>query len=646
YRANSSVKLAVLGAASASGSRGIHVSAALCRIPHFHRKRYRRTLVPPYHQARYADEDLTASEEPPLPLDGSLFTTRPSPEQERRESMLKQRSIYGKLNELNETESNMWYRKLNMPLEHPCCLPLAQAICNANIDPWLIPSAPKVPESAPSSTSPPGTKIDSEEADKGDVGSTPTSAVSAPPIVVASPTSRLSLDQRSSLISLAIEAVRAVEAQHRWPEQPGPRLQARVQQRRICAVMEALLIGCARTGALTAPDDLQADESPFVQMFARYSGLHPSASKRLLLPDLAFMRTGRFLIRAPLAWQLRSRTPLSPLASSLSVRPPPPDWPYNPDLLGLTPEQDYWCFGEIAKFLLKRHGDKVLRAVPGHVTDDARLPGDPCEFGLLLAINGDDPGGVDRQPDQSPPVDFQRPEFWPALTCDALLRLYASTAAQAFHRGFNWVTDLRLGDRPFITMSGSFVGDYLKLSAFQLATVAGGGDYQMVSDSAGQARLSNQMWTQPEPVLLWQRDSRTGRVTDANPEQVLRLADLICSPRCSREEAAEGRPFLDGEAPCSRTRWIGSAEETVYRPVEPLSVHIRQKPRSPNYMYLLDPVQPHTLYRSLAGTHPRFPRLPEAAEARAADWRSKRKFVKRGRRKVVRKPYLITDAFP
>ncbi|KAF7260087.1 hypothetical protein EG68_02727 [Paragonimus skrjabini miyazakii] len=390
-------------------SRFISTTPSFRRQPPHDRQRYKRHHPEPRHSVPFVDDaPLGRLPRKPTSISGLWGSTDPVVKSLRfknGEELKRLPSTFEKLQELYYMENNMWFHSLDLPLQYPEMLEFTQQLTRTNLY---------------------GMDLDVR-------GS--------------------SIVQQYLTYSLTEMLILLNQPRVNQTSSDSEAIAMRSKKRctLIAAFMESLYQACCR-GDL-APHLVrqphQLDERATVETFVKRSypkelfvcwddiaeDLYEDVNETVFDTSENIVR---YRIRAELAWQLRGSEPLKPFVpwddlQCLQDRVPRSN--YRPEAFGLKPV-DCYCFTCVPHAETLDYSE-FARSVAGYWSHSPFWQGDPCEFGLL--------GAIDVAHSEKMLKDLARTSLPPATKTDirmrhglseGLLTAFAWTSAQAYNQAF------------------------------------------------------------------------------------------------------------------------------------------------------------------------------------------------------------------
>ncbi|KAF6772263.1 hypothetical protein AHF37_09147 [Paragonimus kellicotti] len=398
--------------------RLISTTPSFRRQPPQDRQRYKRHHQEPRHSVPFVDDaPLDRLPRKPTSISGLWGSTDPLVKSLRfrnGEELKRLPSTFEKLQELYHMENNMWFHSLDLPLQCPEMLEFTQQLTRTNLY-----------------------SMDLEIRESSIVHQYLTYALTEGLIHLNQPP----VNQTSS-------------------DSEAIAMRSKKRCSLIAAFMEALYQACCR-GDLAAHLTRQPhhlDERATVETFVKRSSpkelfvcwndvaedLYEDANETIFDTSENIVR---YRIRAELAWQLRGSEPLKPFVpwdDPQCLRDRVPRSNYRPEAFGLKPV-DCYCFTCIPHAETLDYSE-FARSVAGYWSHSPFWQGDPCEFGLL--------GAVDVAHSEKMLKDLARTSLPSATKTDirmrhglteGLLTAFAWTSAQAYNQAINrciWLLNL------------------------------------------------------------------------------------------------------------------------------------------------------------------------------------------------------------
>ncbi|EUB59894.1 hypothetical protein ECG_03285 [Echinococcus granulosus] len=401
----------------ATFAKGLRTSAVIQKQPARDRQRRRRKMPPPFHSLPFYDEDplktLKIEHLFPTSIPGSWGTTnvRTTEKFYKIGRALKvQPTLFEKLKELYYHERNLWYHRLDLPLNCTNTLDFSQYITRTNVR--------SLKELTPTYSAP--TNLD--------INIIKNRVQEFLTLCPLQPNS--SSKERQEFLGSFMECIYSVLVEYC----DQSHLRTRATQADVGAKVETFF---KRSGFA----DLYDTER--IKNECLSEGVWEATEDAILDAEELL----RFRICGKLAWQIRTDSPLPPfVAASEGVcfedRLPPDGKLYRPEVFGLDPidHYDFSCL----PFVNSMYSPEYIRSVAGYWPSSPFLPEpvseEPCKFGLL--------GVVDVTPsseqwhfhctDGIAPSDSLARE---ALS-NGILAAFAWTSAMAYNQGFTLYNEL------------------------------------------------------------------------------------------------------------------------------------------------------------------------------------------------------------
>ncbi|KAA3681076.1 uncharacterized protein DEA37_0000760 [Paragonimus westermani] len=617
-------------------SRFISTTPSFRRQPPHDRQRYKRHHPEPRHSVPFVDDaPLSRLPRKPTAISGLWGSTDPLVKSLRfrnGEELKQLPSTFEKIQELYHMENNMWFHSLDLPIQYPEMLEFTQQLTRTNLY-----------------------SMDLEIRESSIVHQYLTYALTEGVSYLNQP-----------LVNHTSSDLEAIAAR------------SKKRYTLIAAFMEALYQACCQ-GDLAPHLTRQPhhlDERATVETFVKRSSpkelfvyrddvaedLYEDANETVF--DTS-ENTVRYRIRAELAWQLRGSKPLKPFVAlddpqCLQDRVPRSN--YRPEAFGLKPI-DCYCFTCVPHTETLDYSE-FARSVAGYWSHSPFWQGDPCEFGLL--------GAVDVARSEKMLKELARTSL-PSATkteirmrhglTEGLLTAFAWTSAQAYNqgkphnsthnlsssfvsKGFTLYNELTY---PLASQLLLIDDDHIQLMRYQLNSLT---SFWKAEDSG---LPFNVAWISPK-VRLFQLDRSTGCTVFVNPEAVSLMISAMLYPTDDDSLSSSLRPYLsDKFAPRDpSTCLIPNSDEaalttitsiTGSKPAQPSMSKLEQAafeaskrsekehptrlfnpPRPhPNEVYFFKVTDKAVLLEEFETTMPdfggQFGRLPETYDALAKKWK-------------------------
>ncbi|CAH8663928.1 unnamed protein product [Dicrocoelium dendriticum] len=514
-------------------ARFISFSASVWKLPPHDRQRYKRHQPEPRHSLPFTDEArLDHLPKKPIPTTGLWGSTAPHIRDKRfkhGELLKSMPSTFDKLQELYHFEDNLWFHSLDLPLKIPGMLPFVQQLTRTNVAKWE-------PE-----------EVDCPLMQK---------------YLLQSLSEGLSLLNRLPLNRID-ERPTAVEAR------------AKHRSRLIAACLESAYQAWTRAYPCSSPSDHvhQVDERATVETFF----------KRLVSPGLFVKHddviedvfdevndtvvdpeenTVRYRIRTELAWQLRVSRPLQqficwehPTCLECEV----PVCNYRPEAFDLKPLECYRF--SCLPYTQAPDFSEYARSVAGYWSHTPFWRGDPCEFGLVGALDVVRGEQVHKNLARSAlPEDVKSEVIMQHGLSEGLLSAFAWTSAQAYNQGFTLYNEITY---PFAAQLVLFDADHIQLLRYQLNSLCS------LWKSEDSGLPYNMAWYSPK-VRLFDFDSSAHHPISINPHAISLLVTAMQHPIDTTRSSTQLRPYLPtSDYDVDKAYFIPSAGDTQYTPIHP-----------------------------------------------------------------------------
>ncbi|VDK37860.1 unnamed protein product [Taenia asiatica] len=399
----------------------LHTSAVIQKQPAHDRQRRRRKMPPPFHRLPFYDEDplkvLKVGHLFPASIPGSWGTTDVKTMEKFHKigQVLKtQPTLHEKLKELYYHEKNLWYHRLDLPLNCTDTLDFSQYITRTNLRP--------IEELSPTYSAPINLNIDI-------VRNRVQEFLTLCPLKPKS-----SPYERQEFLSAFMECIHSTLVEYC----NQGHLRTQVTQLDVGAKVETFF---KRSGFADLYD------TEHIEKECLSEGIWEPTEEAILDSEGLL----RFRVCGKLAWQLRTDSPLPPFVTAsegvcFEDRLPPDGKLYRPEVFGLDPidHYDFSCL----PFVNTMHSPEYIRSVAGYWPSSPFLPEpvgeEPCKFGLL--------GVVDVTPSSEQSHFHCTDNIAPSdsITREALsngiLTAFAWSSAMAYNQGFTLYNEL---ENPF-----------------------------------------------------------------------------------------------------------------------------------------------------------------------------------------------------
>ncbi|VDD77805.1 unnamed protein product [Mesocestoides corti] len=422
----------------------LHTSTVLHKQPAHDRQRRRRKIVPPFHQQPYYDEDplkkIKLHHIFPSNIPGSWGSTDIATKEKFfkvGQTLGALPSLYDKLGELYYHENNMWYHRINLPLDCTETLEFSQYITRTTLRHL------KEIEGIHSSASNVNTVLRNRLQEL---------------VALSSFDQTMAPKTRQLFLSSFMECIHGTLAEY-------------FRNCHLCDSSNQLCTGAKvetffkRTGFADIYDNERIGKERLLEDIWE-------PNQEIVLDSDGMLR---FRVCSNLAWLIRSVSPLPPfVAPSEAVcfenTLPPDGRLYRPEVFDFEPTNHYEF--SCLPFVDNARSPEYIRTVAGFWPDSPFWPvsgGDPCHFGLL--------GVLDVTPTNqlallSPDDPITSKVIARNSLSQGLLAAFALSSAMAYNQGFTLYNEI---DRPFTTqlLLYNAVDQSWQLLAYQLNSLCG-----------------------------------------------------------------------------------------------------------------------------------------------------------------------------
>ncbi|CAL8089637.1 unnamed protein product [Calicophoron daubneyi] len=350
------------------------------------------------------------------------------------------------------------------------------------------------------------------------------------------------------------------------PEAARSRAQRRCQL--IASYMEVVYraLATSQTGSHLASDRVQIDERATVETFCKRlvsreiyehfedvcEDVYDDVNETIIDKEGCV----RYRIRAELAWQLRSSDPLKPFVAKgdpSCSEGALPECNYRPEAFGLQPVD---CFRfSCIPHARTRASEEFARSVAGYWSRNPFFEGDPCEFGLVGAVDAKRSEKVHRELSRTSLSPDMKTNVWTRHAMgEGILTAFAWTSAQAYNQGFTVYNELTY---PFASQLLLIDDNYVQLLRYQLNSLTS----LWKADDAGLPY--NMAWITPR-IRLYEVEGEDSGKLWINPEAVSLIVSAMLHPT-ERDSEENLRPFLsDGPAPRDRIQYSPTQDPATF----------------------------------------------------------------------------------
>ncbi|KAL5108759.1 hypothetical protein TcWFU_003669 [Taenia crassiceps] len=402
-------------------SRSLHISDVIRKQPAHDRQRRRRKMPPPFHRLPFYDEDplktLKVGHLFPASIPGSWGTTDAKTIEKFHkigQALKAQPTLYEKLKELYYHENNLWYHRLDLPLNSTDTLDFSQYMTRTNLR-----SLEEL-----TSTYPAPTNLNINI-----VKNRVQEFLTLCPLRPNSPSS-----ERQAFLGSFMECIHSTLVEYC----DQSHLRTKATQSDVGGKVETFF---KRSGLADLYDTKRLEKERLSE------GIWEATEEAILDSENLL----RFRVCGKLAWQLRTDSPLPPFVSPservcFEDRLPPDGRLYRPEVFGLDPinHYDFSCL----PFVNTMYSPEYIRSVAGYWPSSPFLPEpvseDPCKFGLL--------GVVDVTPSSEQTYFHCTDSISPSdsivreALSNGILTAFAWTSAMAYNQGFTLYNEL---ENPF-----------------------------------------------------------------------------------------------------------------------------------------------------------------------------------------------------
>ncbi|KAK4474700.1 hypothetical protein MN116_001828 [Schistosoma mekongi] len=495
-------------------TRHISSSTVLFRQPFRDRLRSKRANPPPFHSLPFYDE-APAESLPSRRVDvvgqwGSTDNRTKKLRFRHGEHLKTIPTLFDKLQELYYLEDNMWFHSIDIPLQHPEMLEFSQFVTRTKLIPWM-----------------------SESYDSNPILS----------------------NYLNYLFSEELKSVNSIPVNMLDQSVNGFNSRADCRRKKISTIMETVCRAFLSTGTESLTDELstQIDERATIEMFLKRmvdnkvfeytekvnEDIYESVNETIFDSESCV----HYRIRSELAWQLRGPFPLKPLFNLND----PICFPERPIVCNYRPEAFDLQLVECYNFNclpLARTIDftEFARSIAGYWSRTPFWEGDPCEFGLLGALDLNRSECVRNAiNDSSLPDNMKSNVLMRHGIAEGIFTAFAWASAQAYNQGFTLYNELTY---PLCVQLILMDGNYIQLLRFQLNSIT---SLWKAEDSMLPYNLA---WYSPRVELcILQPDSEFNTSLSINKEAISLLTSAMLYPVDKITPSEFLRPYLADEGP-------------------------------------------------------------------------------------------------